>query len=89
MNKNHSNKNYITMKIWNFLIIYSCWVDAGVKAPAENDTKLPVDKPAGDKPKQVILKGLIPEDEFKKLEKEVKKEDMKDKLKVRLKYVIN
>ena len=48
------------MRIWNFLIIYSCWSDGGLIE--ENDTA--VDENLGEK-KTVFLKDVLPKDEYK------------------------
>ena len=65
------------MRIWNFLIIYSCWSDGGLID--ENDSA--VDENLGEK-KTVFLKDVLPKDEYKVVEKEEKKAKMKEKLKV-------
>ena len=68
------------MRIWNFLIIYSCWSDAGKKAlNDENDTAVGEDL---EERNSVFLKDNLPKAEFKKIEKEEKKRQMKEKLKV-------
>lgn len=64
------------MRIWNFLIIYSCWSDGGLID--ENDTA--VDENLGEK-KAVFLKDVLPKNEYKVVEKEEKKAKMKEKLK--------
>ena len=48
------------MRIWNFLIIYSCWSDGGLID--ENDTA--VDENLGEK-KTVFLKDVLPKNEYK------------------------
>ena len=65
------------MRIWNFLIIYSCWSDGGLID--ENDTA--VDENLGEK-KTIFLKDVLPKAEYKVVEKEEKKAKMKEKLKV-------
>ena len=68
------------MRIWNFLIIYSCWSDAGKKAlEDENDTAVDGDL---EERNSVFLKDNLPKAEYKKIEKEEKKRQMKEKLKV-------
>jgi len=70
------------MRIWNFLVIYSCWSDAGKKKQSanENDTAV-VEKQAVRG--QVFLKNVIPPDAYKVFEKSTKKEEMREKVKVK------
>ena len=60
------------MRIWNFLIIYSCWSNAD-----ENDTA--VDE---NKEHSVFLKDVLPKEEYKVVEQEQQKTKMEEKLKV-------
>ena len=70
------------MRIWNFLVIYSCWSDAGKKKQSakENDTAA-VEKKALRG--QVFLKNVISPDAYKDFEKSTKKEEMREKVKVK------
>ena len=64
------------MRIWNFLIIYSCLSDADKKGlEDENDT-------AVDEEHTVFLKDVLPKEEYKVVEEEQKKTKMEEKLKV-------
>ena len=64
------------MRIWNFLIIYSCLSDADKKGlEDENDTAI-------DEEHTVFLKDVLPKEEYKVVEEEQKKTKMEEKLKV-------
>ena len=64
------------MRIWNFLIIYSCLSDADKKGlEDENDTAI-------DEVHTVFLKDVLPKEEYKVVEEEQKKTKMEEKLKV-------
>ena len=68
------------MRIWNFLIIYSCLSDADKKGlEDENDTA--VDE-SQDNEHTVFLKDVLPKEEYKVVEEEQKKTKMEEKLKV-------
>lgn len=78
------------MRIWNFLIIYSCWSDAGKAKQSvdENDTAA-VAKPVGEEENHgVYLKAVLPPEEYKVVEKERKKSEMQDKLKVNISFCL-
>ena len=70
------------MRIWNFLVIYSCWSDAGKKKKSakENDTAAAEKQAVRG---QVFLKNVIPPDAYKDFEKSTKKEEMREKVKVK------
>ena len=63
------------MRIWNLLLIYSSWSDAAKKVD-ENDTAV------GEKNVEVYLKDVLPQEDYKEVEKDVKKTQMQEKLKV-------
>ena len=69
----------ISMKIWNFLVVYSCWADAGKEKQSvnENDTAAKALTKG-----QVFLKDVLPPEEYKPFEKASKQEEMRDKIKV-------
>ena len=68
------------MRIWNFLIIYSCLSDADKKGlEDENDTAVDENQ---DNEHTVFLKDVLPKEEYKVVEEEQKKTKMEEKLKV-------
>ena len=68
------------MRIWNFLIIYSCLSDADKKGlEDENDTAVDENQ---DNENTVFLKDVLPKEEYKVVEEEQKKTKMEEKLKV-------
>lgn len=66
------------MRIWNLLLIYSSWSDAAKKAD-ENDTAA-VEK-QNEESTGVYLQNVLPAEEYKEVEKDVKKMEMQNKLK--------
>ena len=69
----------ISMRIWSFLVVYSCWSDAGKEKQSvnENDTAAKALTKG-----QVFLKDVLPPEEYKPFEKASKQEEMRDKIKV-------
>ena len=55
------------MRIWNFLIIYSCLTDAGKKA-LDDENHTAVDEDLEEK-KSVFLTDILPKKEYKVIEK--------------------
>ena len=67
------------MRIWNLLLIYSSWSDAATKVD-ENDTAAVGNQ--NEKNVEVYLKDVLPQEDYKEVEKDVKKTQMQEKLKV-------
>ena len=59
------------MRIWNFLIIYSCLADAGKKA-LNDENHTAVDEDLEEK-NSVFLTDILPKKEYKVIEKKGKK----------------
>ena len=67
------------MRIWSFLVVYSCWSDAGKEKQSvnENDTAAKALTKG-----QVFLKDVLPPEEYKPFEKASKQEEIREKIKV-------